>query len=754
MVTPLAPIVNGPILKSSTQVLVSGVLAGADLFLFVGNDRVGSGFANANGNSWVPLDRRLSPGQGVVAAQEIGGASSPHSNNAVVVSEIPVPLPAPAFVSPVTVCMDHVLLAALVPGATVTLKIGNTELASFEANGTSGWVRFDPSPLASGQNLSAVQSVDGVSSAVAFSPPLAAVSLQENLPPPMIAGPLNACETAVLASALAPAGELELGNGGSTQFWVSIAETFWATGVNPLQEGKLTARQRLPGCGGESAVAEFMVGPAVTPPAPVLQPFCPDARRVVVTGLKAGGVLTLWSKVYNQPAEEEIGSVGIAAGSIQVDLPDVIGGNGDIMQIVARQTLCGLDSPPGSSLEFARPGSGALPPPTPSIVAPLLDCMRAVPAQGLFNGVLTQVYSVRRDEPMSDWIVVTAPKTRIPVWFPLMEDDEVEVRQKGCSAPSATAGERVQPLPAPLPPPKIVEPVRPGDKIVRIGKCLPGSRVHLLVDWQEQAASDQTWDGEATLNLPAALVEGQRLWAIQTMCTQSSTSEGPPVIVNKGRLDVSVAPNSAPGGKAASFNVTATDRDTGNAVPGLAVILGGQHVGATGAAFGWTPPTTGNVAVGTVQGGMAYGNAAFSIAIRQAVPLTLNLFPGPIAVPNKASQTDVVWTVAPRWGDAPVTVNGNIGTAMVPPPPGAENRVSVSLAFKAHLQGEIGGIVWPHETIDIAGYLADVALTGTSHALSARFWFQAADVPILDGDGQVIGWETKLSAGAQLFSIT
>jgi hypothetical protein len=189
-------------------------------------------------------------------------------------------------------------------------------------------------------------------------------------------------------------------------------------------------------------------------------------------------------------------------------------------------------------------------------------------------------------------------------------------------------------------------------------------------------------------------------------------------------------------------------------VTGLPVVLSGVPVGVTGSSFAWTPPTSGTSATGLVQGGVAHGNAGFTIAIRQAVPLTLNLFPGPTVEPGKVWQTDVVWTVTPRWGAAAVTVNANIGTAMVPPPPAGENRVSVSLAFKAHLQGEIGGIIWSLEVIEISGYLADVALTGLSHALSARFWYQATDVPIVDESGQVTGWETKLAAGAQLFSIT
>ena len=47
-----------------------------------------------------------------------------------------------------------------------------------------------------------------------------------------------------------------------------------------------------------------------------------------------------------------------------------------------------------------------------------------------------------------------------------------------------------------------------------------------------------------------------------------------------------------------------------------------------------------------------------------------------------------------------------------------------------------------------------MALTGLSHALSARFWYQATDVPIVDDGGQVTGCETRLAAGARLFSVT
>ncbi|MFF2246568.1 hypothetical protein ACFVTM_20625 [Arthrobacter sp. NPDC058130] len=703
----------------------------------------------ANGDLWVKLDHALSPGQQVTAIQEVGGVSSQPGNNPVAVIPLPSPLPTPAFASPVTKCMDQVLLAGLVPGATVTLKLNNTVLAANPVVGTSAWIAFSPAPLVVGARLSAEQAVGGMSSGPSFSMPLAPVPEQENVPTPVIAGPLHACDTAVLASGLIPAGHLDLENGASAQYWVSLAETMWASGSNPLTEGTLVVRQSLPGCGGVSGPLKVPVGPAVAPPAPVLQPFCPDAKRVVVSGLKPGGALTLWSRAANQTAETPIGTIGIGRTTEEVDLPLQIGGSGQVMAIVARQTLCGLTSAPGSSLEFARPDSGALPPPTPLIVAPLVDCMRAVPADGLFNGVLTQVFSVSHGLPLSDLMVMTSPKTRIPVWFPLAHGDKVQIRQLGCSAPAITAVEPVHPLPSPLPPPKVAGPVRPGETAVRVSGCQPGSRVHLLVNWTERAASDQTWDGEAVFHLNSALKENDKLWAVQAMCTVKSTAEGTPTIVAKGHLDLTVTPNSAVGGKAASFTVEARDHDTGAAVPGLKVAFGGAAAGVTGASFAWTMPSSGSSLTGTVLGGTTYVDATFSIALRQAVPLTLNLFPGPVAVPNKAWQTDVVWTVTPRWGDPPVQLKANVGTVMIPPPPGAERRVAVSLAFKAHLQGEIGGIDWPPQVIDLDGYLADVALTGASHALTARFWFQTVDVPVPDD-----GSETRLAAGAQLFSIT
>lgn len=753
MISPLAPVVHGPVMTSSSHVLVSNALAGAEVRVLVSGDVVGRAFTASNGDLWIPLDERLTAGTSMVAEQEVGGTTSPRSNQPVPVVPVPDPLPLPTFASPVSECMNTVLLTGLVPGATVTLRAGNTVLTIVAARGTAAYASFDPTPLSEGVTLTAGQACDGRASPTATSPPLASVSQREHLSRPQVNEPVTACETVVLVSNLIPAGELEIDDGSGVQHWPIPAVSFWATGARPFQEGELEARQTLPGCGGRSDVTRVPVGPATTPPAPVMMPFCPEVRRVLIGGLKAGAQLTLWYRENGQATEVEIGSVGVGAATAEVDLPQVVGGQGPIMEIVARQTLCGLTSPPSAVLEFNRPGPGFAPPRQPRIRGPLRACMRAVPAEDLFTGVLVHAFSQRHGVPLSDPVLLSSPTGRVPTWFPLAGGDEVVLRQQGCSAPASSEPEHVQPLPAGLPAPGVVEPLRPGQQSVTVKGCWPGARLHLLVDWNEVTSTDQAWDGEVTLQLPAALADEQRVWAVQTLCSRTSPREGRAALVTRGRLEVTVAPDSAAGGKAMSTTVTAADTDTGQPVTGLVVHLGGVQ-GVTGAAFGWTPPTSSASVSGVVRGGVAYKDAGFTVPLRQAVPLTLNLFPGPVVHPHQAWQTGVSWTVTPNWGAPALTVAGNVGTAMVPPPPSPGARVSVRVALTAHLQGLIGGIVWPEDQIPIDGYLADVALTKPSHALSARFWYRTVDVYTTDDDGTVTGSETKLAAGVQLFSIT
>ena len=70
---------------------------------------------------------------------------------------------------------------------------------------------------------------------------------------------------------------------------------------------------------------------------------------------------------------------------------------------------------------------------------------------------------------------------------------------------------------------------------------LPGAQAHLMVDWIVRASID-VWRKDEVFHLVSGLAEGAKLWAFQTLCTQSSPQEGPPVIVTKGQLSVEVNP--------------------------------------------------------------------------------------------------------------------------------------------------------------------------------------------------------------------
>lgn len=743
MAVPLAPTVNGPIVTASPSVRVSGALAGASVELLVGAAVVGRQAALVNGDLWVGLDRSLNAGEAVSARQVKDGVTGPASNDAVPVLPVPSPLPTPVFASPMSQFMSHVLLAGLVPGATVTVGNGAATVGVETPAGPSMWVKVDPTQLAAGQVLTAVQKIGGATSATAFSSKLVAVNARQ-VPPPKVEEPVRACETAMHVLEAIPAAELAASNGPNFTVWTNIAAEYGATGAPPFVAGPLKLVQRLPGAGTESPEVVITVQPPTEPTAPLMNAYCPDSKKITVMGLKAGGILTLSKKVWDQAPETEIGTIGISSATMTIDLPEVVGGTGPNMNIVARQSLCGLTSPPGYAGEFARPGSGALPLGTPKIVPPLYDCVRAISCEGL-SLVPARIFSVRHNLPLSGWTVPAAPNSLLWTWFPLVADDQVRIEQFGCGAPPMSGEERVNPLPSPLPAPKILEPVRPGAVAVTAKGFLPGARAHLMVEWIVRASID-VWREEATFHLAAGLKERERLWVFQTLCAASSAQEGTPVVVEKGNLSVEVTPSSVNGGMAATLTVNARDGAGGPPLKGLAVQINGANVGFTGTAFNWTAPTSGASASGVVLGGTAYQNGAFTIAIRQAVPLAMVIYPGEGAVPGQVAMSDVKWTVTPQWaGGATKTATGtSAGVAIEGSPPSGVVGVSVSLNVTVAADG-----VFPQETIPLSGLLTNVALTKPSHAVSGML--MVGVVPVVNEDGVV---EYRRAAKVALLGIT
>ena len=72
--------------------------------------------------------------------------------------------------------------------------------------------------------------------------------------------------------------------------------------------------------------------------------------------------------------------------------------------------------------------------------------------------------------------------------------------------------------------------------------------------------------------------------------------------------------------------------------------------------------------------------------------------------------------------------------------------------MKAHLQGEVEGIVWPPDVIDISGALGFVAITKPTHALTGLFQYGVTSVPVVE-DGLVVGYEDSLFAKVILLGV-
>ncbi len=716
MPTPLAPVVHGPILVTSPAVLVSGVLAQATVELLVGDTAVGMATAVGNGDLWVSLVRELSANNAIVAVQSLGGRTSLPSNYPVPVLPVPAALPAPVFLSPMSQFMSHVLLRGLVPGARIEVRRGNVLAGSAIARGASTWLAVDPAVLIDGAVLTAVQRLGDKSSPVTTSVELAEVNARL-VPTPKIEEPVRACDTSLHVLDCIPAADLVAENAGNSVLWTAISDQFWATGAREFKPGPLRISQRLPGTGVQSDELVLTVEEAVAPPAPLLNRFCPESRRLVVSGLKPGGVLTLWEKVWNEEDETELGSIGIGKIVEQIDLPKRVGGSGPLMAIIARQSTCGLTSPSGLATEFARPGSSVVPLPAPRIRAPLYDCSRTVPCEDLAM-VQARLVSSLSGQPLSDWEVPSTTDTPLHAWFPLVAGDVVRVEQLGCGAPDSANEERVHTLPSPLPQPIVVGPVRPGAVAVSASGVLPGARVHLMVDGVVRVSLDALSD-QVVFQMGRPLHERAHLWAFQTLCADASPREGRGILVTRGQLAVDVSQTQVNGGVPVPLLVNVRDAEDGKVLAGLPVQIGGVTVGHSGTTFSWMPPAAGSQVSGLVIGGEAYHDATFSIAIRPGVSIALGLYPGEGAAPGTVAMIDVEWQVEPAWsGGAVKTLASATGAVTIEgSPPGGVVAVSLRLKVQLAADPEHG---LDAETVDLrGGLLTNLALIKPAHAVSA-----------------------------------
>jgi len=292
----------------------------------------------------------------------------------------------------------------------------------------------------------------------------------------------------------------------------------------------------------------------------------------------------------------------------------------------------------------------------------------------------------------------------LALWFPLTAGRKVLVRQAGCDSDGDSPVERVTDLPNPLPVPKITEPVRPKAVGVEVSGCLPGARVHLLVNNVIRKSID-TYDAKPTIpTADLALSEDDAMWAMQTLCAKESSIEGRPTMVKKGNMVVVVQPDSVQRGRTENVTVNAKDADTGVPIAGAQVFLNGAPVGQTGVAFDFSPTLGQPNPSGMVKESVAHHDATFSISLTNPPlqpkgKLFLNVGPT-LLIPNTLRLVSATWTVATVWTPVqnfPAAAPNTSVTLPDPPPVPADRRVSVVLDTTWEVAGTINGIPFTHQ---------------------------------------------------------
>jgi hypothetical protein len=710
MARPLPPIVVGPITPTTPSVQVRAVAPNATVDLLVAGATVGSAGSTAGGTVWVPVASPVVVGQGVTARQSTAGGTSDESAQPVPVVDVPNPLPSPVFVSPLSTCMSRLRLDGLVPGATVLVRQGGTVVGKTVAGQPSDFVAIDAAAsLTGGARLQASQEIvvggtNLVSPAVS-STPILFTNPEQPLPPPGIGQPVLACRTSLDFFGMTPSADVTVDNEGASTNWLNVASAYNGWGAAPLRPGKLVAKQQFPRCNRESAETVVPVGPATAPGQPVIavKP-CPATRKVQLTGLVPGAVVVLSTVVPDPgtPGAVVVTPIGEATASYageDFDLPlgvEPVTATGEAVLLTARQTLCGLNSADAVRVGFATPGG---PHGAPTITTPFFECARRIPVTGANPASVLQPFHADTNQPIGDAVPATGAEMALRLWFPLAAGRRVLVRQTGCDADGDSPVERATDLPNPLPAPKIAEPVRPKAAGVAVSGCLPGARVHLLVNNVVRKSIDAFIANPTIPTADLALAENDNLWAVQTLCAKESTMEGHATVVKKGNMTVDVQPGTVQRGTTANVTVRARDADTGAQVAGAQVLLNSALVGQTGVAFAFAPALGQANPAGVVKEPVAHNDATFSITLVDPPPppkgkLYLNVGPT-VLIPNQLRLVSASWTVATVWTPVQSFAASSANTSVTlpdPPPAPADRRVSVVLDTTWEVAGTINGI--------------------------------------------------------------
>ena len=562
----LPPKVVGPINELSRQITVVGTGPGATVQLFANGISFGPSTIGSGPSVAVPLGAvRAVAGQAITATQSLDSETS-DSSPGEAVSAAPAELPPVVFLSQVHTAIDWVVIGGLVPGVTVTVTHRGDVVGQQVATSMSLSIRVKfAQPFNQGDVLVASQNVAGLGGATiqgrrVESLPAEGRDLKRPPLPPNIMQPLRECDTAVRVT--------DIEQGATTRITLSdlpfegLEAGFVAPTVN-------IGVRRLPFPGTVTVSQAFANrslegpdGPAVPvthiPPDPprVLEPICPDANTVKVTGLRPGtevaldvnlefidgisGILSInllrlgsgWA--WSEDCEFSLPKDGLskAIQALQALRPPGTPGKFRLFML-ATATPCNQRAVQSNQASIEPLPVAAGP---PFIVGPLFACGRLVHVLTNGPGSILTLHSDAPDATqMSDPQRVSSSESFLSCYRPLRAGEKISATMSGCGN-SSIGSRAVQVGAAPaLKPPVVIPPVRPFDRGAKIEKVVPGARVYVFVNGLWRASVDSF--SENVFVALGALNIKDEITALQVLCDKTSAlSQGVPVTI--GRLSV------------------------------------------------------------------------------------------------------------------------------------------------------------------------------------------------------------------------
>ncbi len=540
-----SPVVVQPISVWSKKLLVTGAMAGATIMVrSIGpHPRDVAKGVSSGGWDWLDLlsGVSLQADDLLVANQRLGADTSPWTPNGAAYVVNPVPANV-ADLGTVTLqtypweCGQYVWITGAEPGSSVQVSIGATNLG--QADAPLGWASFTLTGKLTSPGPVTVRQFTPIGPGPSTDLPVNALPYpaKQALPPPDFDGPVNGCEDII--------GIRSVIDGSSVAIRLSTGELY--TLGAPFDHGSVrlpkplvydaanpqtvTLAQTMPLCERNGLPG----GPATVGPPDVEAPFvlglCKGNPRITVGGLNPKA--TVIGRVFLNGAEfQTFTAHGESVHTCELDPPL------DSGDVYATQEICGKVGPQSTTQSIDQHPVISQP---PTMLAPLYSCQRTIRVKDVHVGAQVQAFAkshvTKKVSAISARITFFSPVGDLDVAPVLKQNDEVWVTADGCGSRQDSNHEQVKAHPG-IVAPKIAEPVKNTDTVVRVGGLIPTASVYVYVSEKDApwrlAGFKKSADGQSDyVGVDRPLKTGWMVAATQYYC-EIVTARGSTVTVVK-----------------------------------------------------------------------------------------------------------------------------------------------------------------------------------------------------------------------------